>query len=533
MYKRIDIIAAVRNLEMFQRGLVESLKDVIVPEGWTVQIVGVTGSGSKAAIYDAVMKESSAKYKIYIDEGCRVANNRFLIELIDIFSKDESIGAVGVAGVKQLPLDGIFDHGQEFVGRDDNREEPLQKDRDKAFCVDVMAVDSCFFATAEDCGWRKDLFKEDDYVVSAQCFEVKRRGKRVVAPDRNLHWIRPGLTGTVPNPSREQAVFLQEYGKEFLPLVAVLIPTYNRPEYFRQALESVLSQTYTNLEILVSDDGDNDLTDNLIQPYLLKDKRIKYIHHKNFTGKDNWTYLENHINPKADYVAWLMDDDLFFPEKIEIMLNCYLENKEVTLVTSKRTLIDGDGNELPDIRSTAPVVDETSIVRGEAAGALALKTMTNYIGEPTTVLIKKKHLMEERLLGGVLCKTGTVIGDIATWLYALEQGDLIYIREPLSCFRMHANKDQPRDETVVDCLISWAFLIQHYWRKRKFLVTEKDYRGALCNYLSTASECMVQLEKANYDSEKYRRFLIVYSKMAESLSNGYITDFSVYDEVWD
>ena len=533
MDKRIDVIVAVRNSDIFQRGLVESLKDVIVPDGWQVQIIGVAGSGSKAAIYDAAMKESPAKYKIYIDEGCRIANNRFLIDLLDIFSKDKSIGAVGVAGVKQLPLDGVFGQGQEFIGIDDNREEPLHEDGDELLCDDVMAVDGCFLATAEDCGWRKDLFKEDAYVVLAQCFEVRRRGKRVVAPGRNLHWVRPGLTDTATNPSSGQAVFLQEYGKEFLPLVAVLIPTYNRPEYFRQALESVLSQTYTNLEILVSDEGDNDLTEKLVQPYLANDKRIKYVHHKNFTAAENWSYLESHVNPKAEYVAWLMDDDLFFPEKIEQMLKCYLEHKGVALVTSKRMLIDEDGNELPDIRATAPVVGKTSIIRGEAAGALALKEMTNYIGEPSTVLIKKKYLVEGHRLGGVLYKTGTALGDVATWLYALEQGDLIYIREPLSCFRMHANQSQSGREMVVNCLISWALLIQHYWRKRRFLVTEKDYRVALCNYLSITSEYMLQLEKEDYDSELYRRLVNIYVKMAESLNNGYVTDFSVYDEIWD
>ncbi len=125
------------------------------------------------------------------------------------------------------------------------------------------------------------------------------------------------------------------------------------------------------------------------------------------------------------------------------------------------------------------------------------------------------------------------MGDVATWLYALEQGDLIYIREPLSCFRMHANQSQSGREMVVNCLISWALLIQHYWRKRRFLVTEKDYRVALCNYLSITSEYMLQLEKEDYDSELYRRLVNIYVKMAESLNNGYVTDFSVYDEIWD
>ena len=75
--------------------------------------------------------------------------------------------------------------------------------------------------------------------------------------------------------SNSKENFLNEYSSVLYPKVLVMIPTFNRPGYFKIALESALNQTYRNLEIVVSDDSTNDLTKELIQEYLL-DSRLKY-----------------------------------------------------------------------------------------------------------------------------------------------------------------------------------------------------------------------------------------------------------------
>lgn len=62
-----------------------------------------------------------------------------------------------------------------------------------------------------------------------------------------------------------------------LPLVSVLIPTYNRPEYFELALKSVLAQTYGNIEIIVGDDSNDDRTGKLIMDHYRKYRNIKYM----------------------------------------------------------------------------------------------------------------------------------------------------------------------------------------------------------------------------------------------------------------
>jgi len=66
--------------------------------------------------------------------------------------------------------------------------------------------------------------------------------------------------------------------KKNLPLVSILIPTFNRPHYFKIALESALAQTYSNIEIIVGDDSTTNETEKLIyRHYLHKHKHITYI----------------------------------------------------------------------------------------------------------------------------------------------------------------------------------------------------------------------------------------------------------------
>ena len=149
------------------------------------------------------------------------------------------------------------------------------------------------------------------------------------------------------------------------PLVTILIPTFNRPKYFREALESALNQTYRNIEIFISDNSTDDATERLIRG--TDDARIKYFRHKNFDANDNWNFARDYDNPAAEYVNWLMDDDLFMPPKIERMVEAYRNNPDVSLVTSLRNGIDADGKVFGMVETPFKTSDKLS---GEEAGKL-------------------------------------------------------------------------------------------------------------------------------------------------------------------
>jgi len=95
---------------------------------------------------------------------------------------------------------------------------------------------------------------------------------------------------------------------------------------------------------MVSDDGTNNDTENLIQPYLQKYSNLKYVRYKDFTANDNWDSARKYNNPDAEFVNYLLDDDLFYPKKLEVMVEVFRNNPKVSVVTSVRNTIDKDGN---------------------------------------------------------------------------------------------------------------------------------------------------------------------------------------------
>ena len=64
-------------------------------------------------------------------------------------------------------------------------------------------------------------------------------------------------------------------------LVSVIIPAYNIEDYIGRCLDSIISQTYKNLEIIVVDDGSRDRTGEILDDYVKKDPRMKVVHKKN------------------------------------------------------------------------------------------------------------------------------------------------------------------------------------------------------------------------------------------------------------
>lgn len=111
-------------------------------------------------------------------------------------------------------------------------------------------------------------------------------------------------------------------------LVSVIIPTYKRPDTLSRAIDSVLAQTYPNVEVLVVDDNNpntegRQLTEEIMSLYENND-RVKYIkheHNKNGSAARNTGARSS----KGDYIAFLDDDDEYTPSRIESMLKRFSE----------------------------------------------------------------------------------------------------------------------------------------------------------------------------------------------------------------
>jgi len=106
------------------------------------------------------------------------------------------------------------------------------------------------------------------------------------------------------------------------PMVSVLMPTFNRPRYLSEALASVLHQSYRNLQIIVINDGGEDVS-GVVNSF--GDRRIVFINRKENRGKA-FSLNEALIRAEGKYVAYLDDDDLYYPNHIKTLVDA-LENK--------------------------------------------------------------------------------------------------------------------------------------------------------------------------------------------------------------
>ncbi len=119
------------------------------------------------------------------------------------------------------------------------------------------------------------------------------------------------------------------------PLVSVIIPTYNCAPYIVEAIESVLAQTYRNLEIIVVDDGSTDQTQAVLAPYR---GRITYLYQEN-RGLSAARNLAIH-HASGALVAFLDSDDVWYPGKLALQVQALQQYSEAGLSFTDYQLFD-------------------------------------------------------------------------------------------------------------------------------------------------------------------------------------------------
>lgn len=99
------------------------------------------------------------------------------------------------------------------------------------------------------------------------------------------------------------------------PLVTVITPSYNHAKYIEEAIQSIVNQTYKNIEYFIVDDGSTDGTHELFDE--LKKKYPNFTFEKNVENRGHIRFSETVDKSKGKYICWLSSDDWFLPEKIE------------------------------------------------------------------------------------------------------------------------------------------------------------------------------------------------------------------------
>ena len=124
------------------------------------------------------------------------------------------------------------------------------------------------------------------------------------------------------------------------PLVSVIIPVYNVEPYLREALDSVLSQTYDNLEIILIDDGSTDGSGDICDEYALHDSHIRVIHQNNKGLSAARNAGLDVIS--GDYIVFLDSDDVYLPEYVSYLKEILVKEDADIVECKLKTFRNGE-----------------------------------------------------------------------------------------------------------------------------------------------------------------------------------------------
>lgn len=503
----------VRSKENNIDDLFNDLSKMIIPAGFSAELLEIVSDETAVEMYKNINKLTQAKYKVYINGNMRINNQHFIEDMLELFISNKDIAAIGSVGSPIVTVDGRYKVDYKRSGNLYYLDNELKNWYGNDDIIDAKIIEKYIFATQYDIAWQYDDFQCDEYLYSAQCVDYRKKGYRTVLYKKlSVGLIYNGKYNDAYN-DKDREYFIDRYYKEIFPLVNVLIPTYNRPEYFEIALKSVLAQDYKNIEIIVSDASENDATEKLMQ------EKYPYIAYHHESGGNNWTWLTNHINPEAEYINWLMDDDLFYPQKISAMMDYFLQCDDVTLVTSVRDLIDENGNKLPDTFNR-PMCEKSGRLLGSEVGREIIVNTLNFIGEPTTALIRKSSLEHEFGWGSIMKTEYLALADVGMWLELMSKGNLVYITDRLSAFRQHKNNQSNNITTRIYAIINWILYTKYAWDNKIFIKEESPYRKLLKSWLDIVVQGINEFELCGYKHESVELLKDVYIKVAYAVING-------------
>jgi glycosyltransferase involved in cell wall biosynthesis len=128
-------------------------------------------------------------------------------------------------------------------------------------------------------------------------------------------------------------------------LISIGMPVYNGEQYLERSIRANLAQTYTDFELIISDNASTDRTESICRAFASADSRIRYIRNQeNIGAAENYNQLFRVA--KGDFFRWTNADDLVHPELLEKTLAVLRSRPDVVIAYGKTEIIDGDGKSM-------------------------------------------------------------------------------------------------------------------------------------------------------------------------------------------
>jgi len=220
------------------------------------------------------------------------------------------------------------------------------------------------------------------------------------------------------------------------PTVSVIIPTYNNATYLADAIESVMAQTFRDIEIIVIDDGSTDQTDQVMSTYANRVVFIRQANHGPSAARNRGI-----AEAQGKYLAFLDSDDLYLPDKISLQVSFLEAHPEIDLVYSdgvRFKISKGKKTTLP-LSTTGEVI----IVRS-APDQYVFHLMTRNIFPIHAPLVKRESIVKVNGFDEML----TACEDWDLWFRIAEQYHFTFVDGEVVNYRVTPDSnssDAPRN----------------------------------------------------------------------------------------
>lgn len=266
-----------------------------------------------------------------------------------------------------------------------------------------------------------------------------------------------------------------------MPKLSVCIPVYNCEDYIKDAIDSVLSQDYTDFELIVLDNCSTDKTPEIVGSY--NDPRLRFSRNDSNLGMmGNWNKILTMV--KGEYIKILPADDFLYPGCLKAQCGA-LDNdteKKIALVCGRKRIIDDKGKVL----FTRGYSHKTGVVNGFKAINKVIRSGSNILGEPGVVMFRKSVLDKAGSFDASIFYTM----DLDMWLRMLTLGDLYVVGEVTCAFRISAVSESTRlvdkQKTDVD-----NFIRKVYNNKNYRLSTYSYRRGLINSFISSVAKKVI------------------------------------------
>jgi glycosyltransferase involved in cell wall biosynthesis len=209
--------------------------------------------------------------------------------------------------------------------------------------------------------------------------------------------------------------------------VSVVVPVYNGMPYVVEALQSVLQQTHTDVEVVLLDNASTDGTAQALAD--VDDDRVRVVRNSvTLPAAENWNKALDEA--QGEWVKLLCADDVLAPTCIEEQLAAARAFPSAVLIASQRRIITAAGTVAKQRHGLGQL---DGVVDGAAAVRACVRAGTNLLGEPAAVLLKRDVLTRT---GGFDPRFAYMI-DLELWCRVLAFGPAVALRAPLADFRVH------------------------------------------------------------------------------------------------